>query len=156
MKRWLLILAILFVARGFFQTAHANDIVASASKRFETLDTDAAPDFQRHVVPLLGRLGCNSAKCHGSFQGQGGFRLSLFGFNFQADHASLNDAERVDSNSPADSLALAKPTQQVDHEGGLRLHVGSWEYNLLHRWIASGAKGIASSTGMVNAQLTMK
>ena len=35
------------------------------------------PDFQKHVVPLLGKLGCSSAKCHGSFQGQGGFRLSF-------------------------------------------------------------------------------
>ena len=48
-----------------------------------------APDFQRHVVPLLGRLGCNGRSCHGSFQGQGGFRLSLFGYDFQADHDAL-------------------------------------------------------------------
>ena len=43
------------------------------------------PGFQKHVVPLLGKLGCSSAKCHGSFQGQGGFRLSLFGFDLVID-----------------------------------------------------------------------
>ena len=39
-------------------------------------------------APLFGRLGCNGRACHGSFQGQGGFRLSLFGYDFKADHES--------------------------------------------------------------------
>ena len=155
MRRCSPILMILVLAQGFFHTAKADDIVAPASKRFNTHETNAVPDFQKHVVPLLGRLGCNSAKCHGSFQGQGDFRLSLFGFNFQADHASLNDADRIDIDSPADSLALAKPTQQVDHEGGLRLSVDSWEYNLLHRWIAAGAKGIGNVDGNVEPHSTV-
>jgi hypothetical protein len=34
--------------------------------------TDETPSF-RHVLPLLGRLGCNGRACHGSFQGQGAF-----------------------------------------------------------------------------------
>jgi hypothetical protein len=34
------------------------------------------------VGPLLGRLGCNGRACHGSFQGQGGFQLSLFGYDY--------------------------------------------------------------------------
>lgn len=155
MRRFSLIFLILVLAQGLFHTARADDIVAPASKRFKKLETNAVPDFQKHVVPLLGRLGCNSAKCHGSFQGQGDFRLSLFGFNFQADQASLNDADRIDIDSPADSLALAKPTQQVDHEGGLRLSVDSWEYNLLHRWIAAGAKGIGNFNGNVEPQSTV-
>ena len=37
----------------------------------------------------MGRLGCNGRACHGSFQGQGGFRLSLFGYDFKADHEAL-------------------------------------------------------------------
>ena len=52
-------------------------------------------------------------------------------------------------------MALAKPTQQVDHEGGLRLSVDSWEYNLLHRWIATGAKGIGNVDGNVEPQSTV-
>ena len=35
-------------------------------------------DFEHHVAGLLGKLGCSSGACHGSFQGRGGFRLSLF------------------------------------------------------------------------------
>ena len=63
--------------------------IRPASERFAQRDSKEVPDFQRHVVPLLGRLGCNSAKCHGSFQGQGDFRLSLFGFDFQSSIDSL-------------------------------------------------------------------
>ena len=36
-------------------------------------------DFERHVMGLFSKLGCNSGSCHGSFQGKNGFRLSLFG-----------------------------------------------------------------------------
>jgi hypothetical protein len=58
---------------------------AGASQRFTAADVKEVPGFQRHVVPLLDRLGYNSQACHGCFQGQGGFRLSLFGYNFAAD-----------------------------------------------------------------------
>ena len=57
------------------QWGAAQEVVSSAAVQFAERHTDAIPDFQKHVVPLLGRLGCNSAKCHGSFQGQAGFRL---------------------------------------------------------------------------------
>jgi len=59
---------------------------ASVEQRFAQPDSGSVPDFQKHIVPLLGKLGCSSAKCHGSFQGAGDFRLSLFGFDFQKDH----------------------------------------------------------------------
>jgi len=58
-------------------------------QRFTNLANADTPDFQRHVAPLLGRLGCNGRACHGSFQGQGGFQLSLFGYDFDADHKAL-------------------------------------------------------------------
>ncbi len=119
----------------------ADDVTRPASIRFSKRDTQAVPDFQKHVVPLLGRLGCNSAKCHGSFQGQGDFRLSLFGFDFNADHQALRAGGRISSNHPDQSLILRKPTEQSDHEGGLRFDIDSWEHHLLLRWIESGAEG---------------
>lgn len=109
----------------------------------------ATPDFQKHVVPLLGKLGCSSAKCHGSFQGQGGFRLSLFGFDFQQDHTALlakdssGKQNRVNLKSPAKSLMLLKATKSVKHKGGEIIEPDSWEYQLLHSWIKSGAPGTA-------------
>src|SRR5688572_12924318 len=58
-------------------------------------------DFQRHVVPLLNRFGCNAANCHGSFQGRGGFRLTLFGQAGAKDFEAL--AERIEMEGPEES-----------------------------------------------------
>ncbi|MCB9940319.1 MAG: DUF1549 domain-containing protein [Planctomycetaceae bacterium] len=106
-------------------------------------EADEPPDFQKHVIPLLGRLGCNGRACHGSFQGQGGFRLSMFGYDFEMDHGNLS--ERIDLDSPDDSLILNKPTSADEHEGGLRLPPGGWEQKLLRRWIEAGAKGVGEN-----------
>ncbi|HEV3115970.1 MAG TPA: DUF1549 domain-containing protein, partial [Gemmataceae bacterium] len=110
------------------------------------------PSFRRHVVPLLGRLGCNGRACHGSFQGQGGFRLSLFGYDHQADHKALTDrgAARVNLEYPEDSLILEKPTLSLAHKGGKRYEKGGWEYHLLKRWIEAGARNDAGTTGRLD------
>jgi hypothetical protein len=115
--------------------------LAPASQRFAAADAAEAPSFQRHVLPLLGQLGCNGRACHGSFQGQGGFRLSLFGYDFKADHDAMmgGDEPRVDRKAATKSLILLKPTKTIAHKGGKRFEVGGWEYNLLKRWIESGA-----------------
>ncbi|MCA9004942.1 MAG: hypothetical protein KDA70_06670, partial [Planctomycetaceae bacterium] len=98
------------------------------------------PNFQQHVIPLLGRLGCNSRNCHGSFQGRGGFQLSMFGYDFKLDHDNL--LKRIDKEHPEQSLVLNKPTSEDEHEGGLRLPPGGWEQSLLRRWISAGAQTI--------------
>ena len=108
------------------------------SERFQSESVAEVPDFQRHVGPLLGRLGCNGRACHGSFQGQGGFQLSLFGFDFSKDHQAIRS--RVIPAQPASSLLLRKPTLQNDHEGGRRFAEDSWQYRLLHRWVEAGAR----------------
>lgn len=103
-------------------------------------------DFERHVAGLFSRLGCNAAACHGSFQGKGGFRLSLFGQSPALDHAAVLGGEgttRVDMKAPEESLLLAKPSGREPHEGGLRLPSNSWEYQLIRKWIESGARRIA-------------
>src|SRR6188768_1570713 len=114
----------------------------------------AQPSFRRHVVPMLGRLGCSARECHGSFAGQGGFQLSLFGYDFEADHKELtqdadgNEGEvRVNLNEPAKSLLVLKPTVQMKHKGKERIRKDSWEHQLLLRWIASGAKDDSVKTG---------
>jgi hypothetical protein len=118
------------------------DVLPPAPDRFASKDVDETPDFQRHIVPLFGRLGCNGRSCHGSFQGRGGFRLSLFGYDFQADYSALTQKQeemRVDVDDPAQSLILTKPTDEFNHEGGLRYKKNSWQYHLIRRWIESGA-----------------
>ncbi len=105
------------------------------------LATDEVPDFQQHVSPLLGRLGCNGRACHGSFQGQGGFQLSLFGYDFEADYKALleDGAARVDLDDKLESLILTKPVDADAHEGGQRYEAGGWEYWVLRSWIEAGA-----------------
>ena len=68
----------------------------------EAAEKGEVPDFQKHISPLFGRLGCNGRACHGSFQGQGGFRLSLFGYDLEEDYKSLTSGEqpRVDKDLP--------------------------------------------------------
>jgi hypothetical protein len=122
--------------------------LSPATERFAAPDASETPHFQKHVVPLLGRLGCNGRSCHGSFQGRGGFQLSLFGYDFQMDRAALggkaasSEGLRLDARNPEASLILRKPTAQIDHEGGQRFAVGSWQHHLLRRWIESGAAGV--------------
>ena len=125
-------------------SAFADDEIQRIDTRFKSATADETPDFRRHVVPLLGKLGCNGRACHGSFQGQGGFRLSLFGYDFKMDHEGLN--ERIDTDDPAASYALHKPTLQEPHEGGKRMDVDSWQYRVFHNWIKGGAKNVDAET----------
>jgi hypothetical protein len=104
--------------------------------------TLARVDFERHVMGLFGRAGCNMGSCHGSFQGKNGFRLSLFGYDPQKDYLALTrDAlgRRVNPADPDGSLLLLKATGQVDHGGGRRFGRDSWQYRVFREWIASGA-----------------
>ncbi len=103
----------------------------------------AGVDFDRHVSPLFGRLGCNAGSCHGSFGGRGGLNLSLFGHDPARDFRALTrDAmgRRVTPIDPDRSLLLLKATGRVPHEGGPRLAAGSWEYRVIRAWIAAGAR----------------
>lgn len=138
-RHWIAALA--FVATA--ASSPAADVAPPASERFAKDAGTESPSFQRHVLPLMGRLGCNGRACHGSFQGQGGFRLSLFGYDFNADHAALlgGDEPRTNLKSPAASLLLRKPTLDESHKGGKRMDANGWEYNLLLRWVKAGAAG---------------
>src|SRR5439155_1045261 len=77
-------------------------------------------DFERHVMGLFGRAGCASGSCHGSFQGKGGLRLSLFGYEPDKDYLALTreaQGRRLNTSDPDSSLVLLKATGQVKHEG---------------------------------------
>lgn len=130
-------LAVLVALRGGLRAAPPDGGNALAPDGLPE-QSIADVDFDRHVASLFGRLGCNAASCHGSFQGKGGFRLSLFGQSSELDYAAVNDG-RVDPDSPDESLLLAKPSGREKHGGGIRLRQDSWEYDLMRRWIASGA-----------------
>src|SRR5581483_5971880 len=118
------------VTLGLLWTAAAADPKADVPRidsRYAKYGVSENPDFRQHVVPLLGKLGCNGRACHGSFQGQGGFRLSLFGYDFKADH-----------------------------EAGERLKEGTWQYRVLRKWIEDGANSAEKSPEFVRLEISPK
>lgn len=99
-------------------------------------------DFERHVMGVLSKAGCNGGSCHGSFQGKNGFRLSLFGYDADKDFACITKehfGRRIDVIEPESSLLLLKATGRMPHEGGVRFGANSWEYKVLKEWLAAGA-----------------
>ena len=118
-----------------------SDVIPPINTRFASSPEGESPDFQKHIIPLLGKLGCNGRACHGSFQGRGGFQLSLFGYDFRADHAAMLDEStgRIDLQDPDESLVLAKPLDGDFHEGGERFEKNSWQHRVLRTWIQQGA-----------------
>jgi len=102
---------------------------------------ETAPSFRHDVLPILSKAGCNSGGCHGALAGKGGFRLSLFGYNPEADWLTMtreSRGRRVELADPGASLLLTKPTTALAHKGGKRLEVGSEDYNILAAWITAG------------------
>jgi hypothetical protein len=111
-----------------------------------TLAEDASPvetatNFVNDVLPVLTKFGCNSGACHGKSTGQNGFKLSLYGFDPEADFAALayeSLGRRVDPAAPGRSLVLEKTTAQLAHGGGQRFDAQSQAYGVLRNWIAEG------------------
>lgn len=102
----------------------------------------APPDFDTQILPVLTRAGCNSGACHGAAAGRGGFRLSLWGSDPEADHHAIVhelEGRRVNLAHPAESLLLLKPMRQVPHEGGQRLQESTPGVQLLLAWLKEGA-----------------
>ncbi|MFN9511222.1 MAG: DUF1549 and DUF1553 domain-containing protein, partial [Planctomycetota bacterium] len=100
-----------------------------------------AADFENEIQPLLTRYGCNSGGCHGKASGQNGFKLSLFGFDSQADYEEIVDrarGRRVNVATPEQSLLLLKSIGAVPHGGGTRFAPTSQAYEVLRQWISDG------------------
>ncbi|MCE9533158.1 MAG: DUF1549 domain-containing protein, partial [Planctomycetes bacterium] len=104
--------------------------------------------FGTDVMAILGRAGCNAGSCHGHASGKGGFKLSLRGYDPNADFAALG--KRIDRKDPEASSLLLKPTEQEPHRGGKRFDKDSDAYRVLKQWIAEGAK--ASSGDSVSVK----
>lgn len=114
------------------------------------------PSFSREVGPLLYKLGCSAGACHGAFSGKGGFRLSLFAGNTEADFNNIRGGlgRRIDTADPEQSLFLLKPTGAVPHEGGVRLVRARWEHQLLLDWVKAGARfDVATDAKVVSVRV---
>lgn len=102
---------------------------------------NAQISFQRDVMPVLSKSGCNLGTCHGNKFGKGGFKLSLRGDKPLDDFQTLSRSvrgRRVNPLDPEDSLLLLKPTMQTPHQGGRRFREADPEYQIVRDWIAAG------------------
>ncbi|MFO0063142.1 MAG: hypothetical protein ACK57O_19885, partial [Planctomyces sp.] len=62
------------------------DIVCGQVPALQPAVGEPLVDFENDIQPILTKFGCNSGPCHGKARGQGGFQLSLLGFDSQQDH----------------------------------------------------------------------
>ncbi len=102
---------------------------------------DAPVDFERDILPIFTRFGCNAGPCHGKQAGQNGFKLSLLGFDPDFDYDALTKegrGRRVFSLDPTRSLLLTKPTGENPHGGGKRILKEGPEYRMLLGWVVRG------------------
>ena len=100
--------------------------------------------FRNHIQPILAKSGCSLGACHGAAAGQGGFKLSLRGYDDEGDYLTLTRGafgRRITPSDPARSLLLLKPTNAVPHKGGEKFKVDSPDWKTIVEWIAQGAPG---------------
>lgn len=125
-------------------TALVGDQSAAAEVTVTNFNRPFQWSFRNHVESVLSKQGCNTGACHGARAGQKGFRLTLFGFDVDADYTYLTRqavGRRIVPTDPGRSLILTKPTGLLPHKGGVRLDAASLEYRVLSEWIASGVPG---------------
>ncbi|HMF19667.1 MAG TPA: hypothetical protein VKE98_20850, partial [Gemmataceae bacterium] len=99
--------------------------------------------FQNQIMPILSKMNCNAGSCHGKAEGKNGFKLSVFGFDPEADYESLVKearGRRLFPSSPDNSLLLRKASSKIAHGGGRRLDPDGLSYQRLRRWIVEGAR----------------
>ncbi|MDA1014538.1 MAG: DUF1553 domain-containing protein [Planctomycetota bacterium] len=122
-------------------TAMAAGQTAKLELTVERFNEELPINFPNQIVPVLTKLGCNTGGCHGKANGQNGFKLSLLGFYPHEDYEYLvkeNQGRRIFPSSPEFSLLLTKPANLLPHGGGKRIDPGSFEWQLITRWIEQG------------------
>ena len=113
-----------------------------------------AVSFERDIVSILTKHGCNSSGCHGGVKGRGGLKLSLDGLDPREDYKWIVEGgtyqvlspealppmtPRVNVQEPGKSLLLLKPTMSVEHGGGQLFTPDSADYATILEWVRNGA-----------------
>ena len=125
----------------FFPASSTSPFSANSGNSIAAAEPSSTIDFDEDIVPILTKAGCNSGGCHGKQSGRNGFKLSVFGFDRDADYQAIvfeGRGRRVFPAAPSSSLLLAKAANRVPHGGGMRLEEDSADYQRLSRWIVAG------------------
>ena len=105
-------------------------------------DAVFAKSFERIITPVLTKAGCNRGSCHGAAAGRGGFHLSLYGSDPEADYREIVfqfGGRRLHRLNPERSLLLLKATETIEHGGGQRLIADGKAAQRIIRWVKDGA-----------------
>jgi hypothetical protein len=135
-------------------TARSHQVTSTNVVRVKEAHAPFQWSFRNHVIPVLTKMGCNSGACHGALAGKNGFKLTLRGYDPDADYATLTRqsvGRRVSLADPPASLMLAKPSFAIPHGGGKRFAQDSLEYRVIEEWIAAGAPPPAPTDAEVRA-----
>ena len=98
--------------------------------------------FEKDIVPILTRSGCNTGSCHGAARGKDGFMISLFGYDPAGDYQRITreiGMRRINLAVPEESLFLTKSTGKVTHTGGKLFDEDSVYYKTILEWLKAGA-----------------
>lgn len=117
---------------------------------------DMEISFSPEILSILTTKGCNGSGCHGSPAGQNGFKLSLFGYDAEADYQMIvktHDGRRVNLQNPEESLILRKPSFAIPHGGGKVLPQDSEEYRILLNWLKQGAQRSTNAVRLTKLEL---
>lgn len=98
--------------------------------------------FEKDIVPIMTRSGCNTGSCHGAARGKDGFMISLFGYDPAGDYTRITrqiGMRRINLAVPQDSLFLTKAVGQVPHTGGKLFGDDSVYYSMMLEWLEAGA-----------------
>src|SRR5262245_41305567 len=123
--------------------AHIGRASAKISVGVADKPAEVSVNFSQDLLSIFTQKSCNNPSCHGAIAGQNGFKLSLFGYDPQADHQMIvkeKNGRRVNLDDPEKSLILMKPSLSIPHGGGRVLPKDSQEYQTILTWLRQGAK----------------
>lgn len=125
-------------------------VPVKVSRSSETLPLS----FEKDIVPILTRSGCNTGSCHGAARGKDGFMISLFGYDPNGDYHRVTreiGMRRINLAVPQESLLLTKAVGQVPHSGGKLFGQDSVYYSMILEWLRDGAKADQTAPPKVTA-----
>ena len=111
--------------------------------------TNSRLSFETAIAPILIKSGCMGTACHGAPNGQGGLKLSFFGYETEKDWTAVGkgkDGKRVNFKDATKSLFLMKPTAAVWHGGGRKFRPDGPEARVITAWIKAGAPFVPGRT----------
>jgi hypothetical protein len=97
--------------------------------------------FRNDLIAAINVGGCNAGACHGTPSGKAGFKLSLRGYDPDADYVQLTrDAfgRRTGRLEPEAGLIMQKALGRIPHEGGQRFKPDSVPAKTMRTWLAEG------------------